>query len=187
MCHEQLFDFDMHPCNNAPSSCFEHLHYLHEFNMTDLHVLENECWRLCDSDLRLRTQRLWFLERFLEASADTRSVRVRTRKHNTVFLEDCWVFFNSITASTFSDSCLLPPGDKVRRASGWASEGRAADGGGEAEEADAEEEPRVRLPDPPGEDGTAAPGAPGTSTSVPMKNTRRVRTLKLSCDRNVCI
>lgn len=70
--------------------------------------------------------------------------------------------------STVSDACLLPPGDKVRRASGWASEGRAADGSGEAEEADAEEESRVRLPDPPGEDGTAAPGAPGPIMSVPV-------------------
>lgn len=56
---------------------------------------------------------------------------------------------------------MYPPGDKVRRASGRAAEGRAADGRGEAQEADAEEESRVRLPDPPGEDGAAAPGAPG--------------------------
>lgn len=55
----------------------------------------------------------------------------------------------------------LPSGDKIWRTSGWAAEGWAADGGGEAEEADAEEESRVRLPDPPGEDGTAAPGSPG--------------------------
>lgn len=61
---------------------------------------------------------------------------------------------------------FFSPGDKVRRASGWASEGRAADGGGEAEEADAEEESRVRLPDPPGEDGTSAPGPSGLLLSV---------------------
>lgn len=56
-----------------------------------------------------------------------------------------------------------PPGDKVWRASERAAEGRAAVGGGEAEEADAEEESRVRLPDSPGEDGAAAPGASGRS------------------------
>lgn len=71
--------------------------------------------------------------------------------------------------STLSDAYFLPPGDKVRWASGWTSEGRAADGSGETEEADAEEEPRVRLPDPPGEDGAAAPGSPGLSMSAPVR------------------
>lgn len=66
-----------------------------------------------------------------------------------------------IMLSAAFDTCLLRPGDQVRRAPGRASEGRAAHGRGEAEEADAEEEPRVRLPDPPGEDGAAAPGPPG--------------------------
>lgn len=57
---------------------------------------------------------------------------------------------------------ILWQGDQIWRAFGWAAEGRAAHGGGETEKADAEEESRVRLPDPAGEDGAAAPGAPGT-------------------------
>lgn len=69
--------------------------------------------------------------------------------------------YKSIMVSTVPDARFAPAGDKVRRASGRASEGRAADSGGEAEEADAEEKSRVRLPDPPGEDGAAAPGTPG--------------------------
>lgn len=67
---------------------------------------------------------------------------------------------NSITQLKLKEK-NFPSGDKIWRTSGWAAEGWAADGGGEAEEADAEEESRVRLPDPPGEDGTAAPGSPG--------------------------
>lgn len=85
---------------------------------------------------------------------------------------------NKRKALCYLDSCLVPPGDKIWRASGWASEGRAADRSGKAKEADVEKEQRVWLPDPPGEDGAAAPGAPGPSICT-HENTAGVHILKL--------
>lgn len=79
---------------------------------------------------------------------------------------------NKRKALWYLDACLVPPGDKIRRASGWASEGRVANRSGKAEEADVEKEQRVRLPDPPGEDGTAAPGAPGPSICTHENHSR---------------
>lgn len=78
-------------------------------------------------------------------------------------------FKQSFMLSSLCGACFLPAGDKIWWASGWASERWAADSSGEAEEADAKEESRVRLPDPPGEDGTAASGAPGPSMIVIVK------------------
>lgn len=63
-------------------------------------------------------------------------------------------------------NAFFPSGDKIWWTSGWDAEGWAPLIGGEAEEADVEEESRVWLPDPPGEDGTASPGPPGNTCKM---------------------
>lgn len=63
-------------------------------------------------------------------------------------------------------NAFFPLGDKIWGTSGWAAKGWTTLIGGEAEEADVEEESRVWLPDPAGEDGTTAPGSPGNTCKM---------------------